>query len=97
MLDIRPKLLQLFAYHQAKSSSPSCVIVYLAQKTMSKEMEVSNSWCDILSREQCLCCGFKFASYIVAMPYAVNITAFIVDLFEHCDNMCMMLSLAVNV
>jgi len=60
-------------------------------------MEASNVWCDILSREQRLRCGFKFASYIVAKLYAVNIAAVIDDFFEDCDNMCMTLSCAMNV
>jgi hypothetical protein len=60
-------------------------------------MEASNAWCDILSGEQRLRCGFKVASYIVAMPYAVNIAALIVHFFEDCTNMCMTLSCVMNV
>jgi hypothetical protein len=60
-------------------------------------MEAFNAWCDILSGEQRFRCGFKFASYIVAKPYAVNIAALIVDFFEDCENMCMTLSCAMNV
>jgi hypothetical protein len=60
-------------------------------------MEASNAWCDILSGEQRLHCGFKFASYIVRKPYAVNVAALIVDFFEDCDNMCMTLCGAMNV
>jgi hypothetical protein len=60
-------------------------------------METSYTWWDILSWEQPLHCGFKFASYIVAKPYAVNITVLIVDFFGDCDNMCMTISCAINV
>jgi len=60
-------------------------------------MEASNAWCDILSGEQSLRCGFQFAFYIVAKPYAVDIAALIVDFFKDCDNMYMTLSCAMNV
>jgi hypothetical protein len=58
---------------------------------------VCNGWCDIISGEQSIHCGFKFASCIVANPCGVNITPLIVDFFEDCDNMCMLLSCAMNV
>ena len=97
ILDIWPELLLLFADHQAKSSSTSCCIVYLARKSMCTEMEVLNGCCDILSGEQRLRCCFRCASNIKAKPDAVNSAVLIVDFFEDCDNMCMTLSCAMNV
>jgi hypothetical protein len=64
---------------------------------MSNYMKASNAWCDIPSGEQRLRCGLEFASYIVAMPYAVNIAAIILDFLKDCDNIYMILSCAMNV
>jgi len=43
-------------------------------------MEASNAWCVIQSTEQRLCCGFEFASFIVAKP---NVMLLVLQVYFH--------------